>query len=122
TVLFQGVTIANGRASSGVRAGGSGGGIRDQGNASLTLRDVTVTNNTATADGGGIAVVNSTGSRWTLTINHGTISNNDAGGSGGGIATDGAGVITVRAGTVIAGNTAQNHGAGIWLGAIADAV
>src|SRR5262245_49255783 len=66
TVLLQGFTVRNGDAR-GDGAAGSGGGIRDQGNVSLTLTDMTVTNNRATADGGGIVMENVVSTPWTLT-------------------------------------------------------
>jgi hypothetical protein len=123
TVTLQGFTIENGRAFDPTGAnpdGGvaSGGGIRDQGNASLTLTNMVVTNNSATADGGGITMENAVSTPWTVTINNSTISNNRAGDAGGGVETDGSGKIFINAGTVITGNTSVNQGAGIWLDAI----
>ena len=63
-MTLQGFTIQNGVASAG-RAGaaGSGGGIRDQGNASLTLNNMVITNNIATADGGGVSMENTRSAR-----------------------------------------------------------
>ena len=58
TVTLEGFTIENGLASPGDGPGASGGGIRDQGKASLTLTDMVITNNFATADGGGISMEN----------------------------------------------------------------
>ncbi len=58
TVTMQGFTITNGVAQPGDGAGGSGGGVRDQGNASLTLNNMVVTGNLATADGGGVSMEN----------------------------------------------------------------
>jgi hypothetical protein len=118
TVTMQGFTITGGLAQPGDAAGGSGGGIRDQGNASLTLTNMTVTNNNATADGGGVAMENTVSTPWTLTVNNSTISNNHAGDAGGGIDTDGSGKVFVNAGSQITGNTTVNQGAGIWLDAI----
>ncbi len=115
TVTLQGFTITNGVASPGDGAAGSGGGIRDQGNASLVLNNMVVTNNLATADGGGISMENTVSEPWKLTVNASTISNNHAGDAGGGIETDGSGKVFVNAGTVITGNTCVNQGAGIWL-------
>jgi hypothetical protein len=43
------------------------GGIRDQSNASLTLNDVVVTNNSATAAVGGVSMENIVDTPWTLT-------------------------------------------------------
>jgi hypothetical protein len=118
TVKLQGFTIENGVASPGDGAAGSGGGIRDQGHTSLILTNMVVTNNKATADGGGISMENTASTNWTLTINNSTISNNHAGDAGGGVEGDGSGVININQGTRITGNTSLNQGAGIWLDAI----
>jgi hypothetical protein len=118
TVFMQGFTIQNGIAQPGDGAAGSGGGIRDQGNVSLTLNDMTVTNNTATADGGGIVMENAASTPWTLTVSKSTISHNHAGDAGGGIDADGSGRVVINPGSVISGNTSVNQGAGIWLDAI----
>jgi hypothetical protein len=119
TVVMQGFTVQNGIAQPGDAAPGSGGGIRDQANVNLTLTNMTVNNNFATADGGGIAMENPTVSTfWTLTINNSTITNNHAGDAGGGIETDGSGTDLINSGTVITGNTCVNQGGGIWLDAI----
>ncbi len=122
TVTMQGFTITNGVASPGDGAAGSGGGIRDQGNASLTLTNMVVTNNVATADGGGVSMENIVSVPWKLTVNNSVISNNHAGDAGGGIETDGTGKVFINAGTVITGNTCVNQGAGIWLDAISGIV
>jgi hypothetical protein len=122
-ITLQGFTVQNGLAQPGDGAAGSGGGIRAQGNASLTLTNMVVTGNAASADGGGIAMENATGSTpWTLTVNNSTISNNHAGDAGGGIDTDGKGLVNINAGTVIKGNSAVNQGGGIWLDAISGIV
>ena len=118
TVTLQGFTIRNGVAQPGDGAAGSGGGIRDQGNVSLTLNNMIVTGNIATADGGGISMENLVSTPWTLTINNSNISNNHAGDAGGGVETDGSGNVIITPGTVINGNTSLNQGAGVWLDAI----
>lgn len=118
TVSMQGFTVTGGIASSGDGAAGSGGGIRDQGNASLTLTNMVVTNNSATADGGGVSMENIVSEPWTLTVNASTISGNHAGDAGGGLEADGSGKIFINTGTVITGNSCVNQGAGIWLDAI----
>ena len=118
TVTITGVTIMNGVASPGDNAIGSGGGIRDQGPISLTLDNDIITNNTATADGGGVSMENTVDTPWTLTLNATTVSDNHAGDAGGGVETDGSGNVFINSGCVITGNTAVNQGGGVWLDAI----
>src|SRR5208282_2802631 len=78
-----------------------------------------ITDNSASADGGGVSMENAPSSTpWTLTINSSTISNNHAGDAGGGVEEDGSGHVVINTGTVITGNTSVNQGAGIWLDAI----
>jgi hypothetical protein len=115
-VTLQGFTIQNGLAQGGGPAG-SGGGIRDQGNASLTLTNMTLFNDQATGDGGGVSMENTVSTLWTLTINNSTISSNRAGDAGGGVDTDGSGTVVVNNST-FASNTCVNQGAAIWLDAI----
>ena len=120
-VTLTGLTIQNGLASSVATPDGpaaSGGGIRDNGNASLTLNSVVITNNSATADGGGVVFENTVSVPWTFTANNSVISNNHAGDAGGGVDADGSGKLFINPGTVISGNTCVNQGAGIWLDAI----
>jgi hypothetical protein len=118
-VVLKGFTVENGVAQPGDAATGSGGGIRDQGNANLTLINMVITNNIATADGGGVSMENAPASTpWTLTIDNSTITNNHAGDAGGGVETDGSGRVFINPGTVITGNTCVNQGGGIWLDAI----
>ena len=57
-MVLKGFTVENGFARPGDGPDGSGGGIRDQGNVNLTLTDMVVTNNSATADGGGVVMFN----------------------------------------------------------------
>jgi CSLREA domain-containing protein len=119
TVTFQGLTITGGNATSAANPDGpdaSGGGIRAQGGASIVLNNDVLSNNYATADGGGISLEspNNT-STGTLTLNATVISNNHGGDAGGGIETDGTGLVTINPGSVISGNTIVNQGAGIWL-------
>jgi hypothetical protein len=121
-VTIQGVTITGGRAfdPTGANVDGgaaSGGGIRAQGNASLTLLNDIVTDNSATADGGGIVSENTVSVPWTFTITNTVISNNRAGDAGGGIDVDGSGKLFVNNST-ITGNSSTNQGAGIWLDAV----
>jgi len=117
-VTLQGFTIENGVAADLANPDGpnaTGGGIRDNGNASLTLTNMVVTDNMANADGGGIGFENTVSVPWTLTVDNSVISNNHAGDAGGGIDTDGSGKVFLNAGTIVTGNTTVNQGAGIWL-------
>ncbi len=125
-VAFAGVTIQNASIQAGSSAAGSGGGIRDTGPISLTLTNVTVTNNQVSGDGGGIAMTNPVNTTWNLTLTGSTLSNNKAGGGGGGIVTQGDNPnfgfaahnsITLKAST-ISGNTAAKQGGGVWLASI----
>jgi hypothetical protein len=116
-VFMRGFTIQNGIALPGDGATGSGGGIRDQGNASLVLSDMVVTNNRATADGGGISMENAVSAAWMLVISQSRITNNRAGDAGGGVETDGSGSISINESLII-NNTSVNQGGGIWLDAI----
>jgi hypothetical protein len=114
TVLLTGFTIENGIASPGDGAAGSGGGIRDQGNVNLTLTHMVVTNNSATADGGGVVMFNTVQGSWTLTVNNSVISDDHAGDAGGGIDTDGTGTVVIN-NSKITGNTDINQGAGVYV-------
>jgi predicted outer membrane repeat protein len=118
TVLMQGFAIVNGVAQPGDGAAGSGGGIRDVGNVSLTLTNMAVAGNRASADGGGVVMENAASTPWTLTLNNTFIGRNRAGDAGGGIDADGSGKVFINPGSVLSGNTAVNQGAGIWLDAV----
>jgi predicted outer membrane repeat protein len=121
TVSMTGFTITGGKAFDSANPdgpNGSGGGIRDQGNVGLSLTNMTVTGNQASADGGGIAMENTANATWTLSLSNTTVSNNHAGDAGGGVESDGTGTITIGPGSVISGNTSVNQGAGVWLDAI----
>jgi hypothetical protein len=132
TVSMSAFTIQNGLAQSGfLLAASTGGGIRDFGNANLTLTSMVVTGNTASDDGGGVAMENSSnsitdftggGTNPTLTINKCVIRDNHAGNAGGGIEADGSGNDFINAGSVIEGNTALLHGGGVCLDFIDAAV
>jgi hypothetical protein len=129
TASMLSFTIQNGLAQPGDLAAGTGGGIRDQGNANLTLTNMTIANNSASADGGGVAMEDSStgtdflggGTNPTLTILRSVIRNNHAGDAGGGIDTDGSGNLSI-ADSIIMSNTDVNQGAGVYLDGIANAV
>jgi hypothetical protein len=119
-VTINGITIENGLASSAGTPDGpnaTGGGIRDQGPVDLTLNNDIITNNSATADGGGVSMENLTSTHWALTLNNTTVTNNHAGDAGGGVEEDGTGFVSINSST-IADNTCLNQGGGIWLDAI----
>ncbi|MDR2243841.1 MAG: IPTL-CTERM sorting domain-containing protein [Burkholderiales bacterium] len=96
-IAFSNITIRNGLAD-------FGGGIYINTNSTLTLTDCTVSDNTATNNGGGIL------NEGTLTLNSSTVSGNTATGQGGGIA-NGQNTLTVS-GSTVSGNRA-NYGGGI---------
>lgn len=100
-VSISGLTVANGYAPSTF----SGGGILTQNGPTLNLNGVTVRNNTAGGQGGGILQA-----LGTLNILNSTISNNTAGRDGGGI-NNNEGAANI-ANTTISDNTAQ-YGGGI---------
>jgi hypothetical protein len=118
TVVLRGLTIRGGWVQ------GSGGGIRNEGN--LTLRDVSVVNNTTLeANSGGGIYNKGTGrsdGRATLTLEHSGVAANTAGwnpsrtfaASGGGI-TNEHGDVTIRYGLVVY-NRAGYYGGGILVG------
>jgi hypothetical protein len=119
-VTINGVTIENGFVTDAANPDGpnaSGGGIRDQGPVDLTLNNDVITDNAATADGGGVAMENVVSTKWALTLNSTTVSNNHAGDAGGGVEEDGTGIVNINNST-IANNTCLNQGGGIWLDAI----
>jgi predicted outer membrane repeat protein len=122
TVTMIGFTIANGVAFDPANPDGptsTGGGIRDQGGDALTLSNMTIANNRASADGGGICMENVVNNNFALTINESIVSNNHAGDAGGGIDTDGTGHVVINPGTIIEGNTDVNQGAGVYIDTVA---
>ncbi len=119
-VTMIGFTIENGVANGGNVPAGAGGGIRDNDNASLTLTNMVITNNFASADGGGVSMTDLIDFGWALILNNTTISDNHAGDQGGGVEEDGTGLVKINAGSVITGNTSTNEGAGVYLDAIAE--
>ena len=121
-VTMQGFTITNGNAFDAANSDGptsTGGGIRDQGNTSLTLANMVIANNVANADGGGVVMEDTVNiGTWTLTITGSTISNNHSGDAGGGVDTDGTGTVVISDSTVT-GNTDVNQGAGVYIDTVA---
>ncbi len=104
-VTVSGLTLAGGNA-----AGGYGGAI-DSINADLTIRDSTISGNSA-GDGGAIASRSFKYSGGSIEIENSTISDNSAGDDGGGLFLAPSGHATIRDST-ISGNSAQDDGGGI---------
>ena len=116
TAIISGVTIKDGD-----NTGGGGGGILNEGD--LQLSNSTVTANTTTESGGGIAQEQSTleeSPAPAMTLTSDTISDNAAtGGDGGGVYAA-AGTVAISGGTiggtgVIDGNSASDNGGGLAL-------
>ncbi len=108
-VNISGVTLTGGKAD-------KGGAIRNE-FASVTLRDVAVTGNSATVDGGGIYTIgedfgSNTQTRFTLILEDSLVSGNTASGSGGGIFNEKDHVELYN--TVVQNNTAALNGGGIY--------
>ncbi len=116
-VNMSGFTIENGVAGPGDGIAGEGGGIRDNGNASLILNNMVITDNSASANGGGVAMANVLSTPWLLSLTNTTISDNHAGDKAGGVDEDGTGK-TVISGGLITGNTSAKEGGGVYLDAI----
>jgi hypothetical protein len=119
TVTMTGFTIENGVAEAGDDPAGSGGGIRDQGNPNLILNNMVITNNSASADGGGISMENVLDTPWLLQLNNTTVSFNHAGDQGGGVEEDGTGLTQINGG-LITNNTSAFEGGGVYLDNIAE--
>ena len=103
---FIGIGVKNGQPDPDMDGTSRGGGIRVDGNASLTITGGSVINNFAGGTGGGGGAIWADGK---LTLNHVVIdSNQDPGGYGGAIFTSGA-LITIND-SAITGNTADFGG------------
>lgn len=88
-VTLSNFTIENGNASGGDVPAGAGGGIHDNANASLTLTNMVMTNNSATADGVAVSMAGLFDTPWALTLNTTTVSDNHASNQGSGLEEDG---------------------------------
>ncbi|HEV7485554.1 MAG TPA: Calx-beta domain-containing protein [Thermoanaerobaculia bacterium] len=102
-VRIAGLTITQGAAN-------IGAGIVDF-DENLTLEGVTITQNAATGDGGGLWA---DGFSMTLTVNNSTISGNTSGDDGGGIYVEDTGGPMTFTNSVISGNQAVGAGGGIY--------
>ncbi|HXU32070.1 MAG TPA: right-handed parallel beta-helix repeat-containing protein, partial [Thermoanaerobaculia bacterium] len=101
-VTISGLTIDSGAAA-------FGAGIIDF-DENLTLDDVTLRNNTASGDGGGLWA---NGLTLAVNINNSRITGNVAGDDGGGIYINNVGAMTIQ-GSTIANNTASGRGGGAY--------
>ncbi|MDA8746399.1 dockerin type I domain-containing protein, partial [Rubripirellula amarantea] len=128
-VTISGVTLSGGDAGSGnggaIRSATDGllllkyvelagnsaadGGALYVSDGSLSLAATTFADNTATGDGGAVAV---SGLTSAMTVVNTTIANNSAGGNGGGIHLP-SGSLTIASST-ISGNNATGDGGGLW--------
>jgi hypothetical protein len=90
--------------------GGSGGGISNAGNGTMTIANSTVANNIANGVGGGFSDENAQG---TLVVSNSLFFDNSAVGSGGGIQEGGP--STTITNSVIQGNTSGATGGGLFL-------
>jgi hypothetical protein len=112
--LTTSVTLSNGRAASGLLGLGaqSGGGILNRG--AVTLTSSTLTNNVATAKGGGLANADTpTGTAPAATFTTSMVSGNRAAGDGGGIYNGLRDTLTVTSTPVNATNRSGARGGGI---------
>jgi hypothetical protein len=105
TAVIQGLAISNGLAQSGF-----GGGILNEGSA--TVVNCAVSGNSATASGGGIFSGFSSERATILIIENSTLNGNFAGDYGGAIANFFFGTVTILNST-LSGNTAEFAGGGI---------
>src|SRR5580765_798716 len=103
--VIQGLTISNG-----VAQPGFGGGILNEGSA--TVVNCAVSGNSATASGGGVFSGYSSETPTTLIIESSTLNDNFAGDYGGAIANSLFGTVSILNST-ISGNTAEFAGGGI---------
>lgn len=90
----------------GNQTGASGGGIYTGANCVLTMENCTVSDNTASINGGGIFA------QGTLTLTSCTVSDNTASSIGGGAYL--AGTVNIKGASTIAHNEAQGSGGGIY--------
>ena len=108
-LVFDGVTLQNGKLPGGAGYAGLGGGILTRGSADLTLRNSVVTGNTINGRGGAFYHFNGT-----LTIQSCTISNNSSTGSNSGGAGYLNGTVVIEDST-ITGNSTELNGAALQL-------
>jgi predicted outer membrane repeat protein len=104
---MSGLTLANGAATASSPSGGQGGAFYDAG--SVILANTVLSGNTATSNGGAIAVA----SGGTLQITNTTLSGNSSTGGNGGAISTGLLSVTTLNGVTLSGNTAQLSGGAI---------
>jgi hypothetical protein len=113
------ITIIDSEISNNTASGmsGSGGGILNLSDGTLTVTNSTITGNTAMRAGGGIE--DNSGESTTVTLVDVTLSDNTTGsapGNGGGVHITGPGDMDITGG-MVTGNTAAAEGGGLWNGA-----
>jgi hypothetical protein len=113
------ITIIDSEISNNTASGmsGSGGGILNLSDGTLTVTNSTITGNTAMRAGGGIE--DNSGESTTVTLVDVTLSDNTTGsapGNGGGVHITGPGDMDISGG-MVTGNTAAAEGGGLWNGA-----
>jgi CSLREA domain-containing protein len=101
------VTLTNVVITANMASAGAGGGVASQGCGSLTITNSTISGNVS-GNGGGIYA-----DAGIITITGSTISGNTVSISGGGIYASN--VITTITGSTISGNAASNYGGGIYI-------
>lgn len=112
------ITIIDSEISNNTASGmsGSGGGILNLSDGTLTVTNSTITGNTAMRAGGGIE--DNSGESTTVTLVDVTLSDNTTGsapGNGGGVHITGPGDMDITGG-MVTGNTAAAEGGGLWNG------
>ena len=109
TAILDNLTITGGNGVGAIDSG-AGGAILDGG--TLTIDPTTITNNTASGNGGGIDVAS--GASLTLDVGSTVSSNASTAGNGGGIAFENGALNSSITGAAIDDNTAFANGGGIW--------
>ncbi len=112
TDVFTGLTIKNGKSTSGGSAGGGGAvSVTDIGT-SVTFNNVVVSGNVNSSTGGAISLVS--GYTGTVTINNSTFSGNTSSAAGGAVYFWTTGTLSVS-GSSFTGNTASGTGGAIYI-------
>ncbi|HEY8559774.1 MAG TPA: choice-of-anchor Q domain-containing protein [Pyrinomonadaceae bacterium] len=117
---IEGLTITNGRAELLDTLLGDGGGVLNVGGSTLRLVEVTVSNNTATSLGGGVATRSLLGTTSTTYITRSLISDNVSVAGGGGISNIAVADILSGATTTVTNSTITRNQAGAEAGGVSN--